>query len=90
MARKETISTTEYSYTVNFEPSVEGGYTVTCRARPRLVTEGDALEEAREMAADAIRCCLESPQKDGLPAPAGEDLKPTRREEVVTVRLTAA
>ena len=90
MTRKETISTTEYNYTVIFEPSVAGGYTVTCRALPGLVTEGDTLEEAREMAADAIRCYLESLQKDGLPVPAGEDLKPMRREEVVTVKLTAA
>jgi antitoxin HicB len=38
-----------------FEPAEEGGYVVTCPALPGLVTEGDTLEEARDMAADAIR-----------------------------------
>ena len=87
MARAETIAPSEYSYTVVFEASVEGGYTVTCPALPGVVTEGDSLEEARTMAADAIRCYLESLQKDGLAIPAGESREPTRKEEVVTVQL---
>jgi hypothetical protein len=37
----------EYSYTVIFEPTEEGGYVVTCPALPGPVTEGDTLEEAR-------------------------------------------
>ena len=90
MARKEIVTGNEYSYTVVFEPAEEGGYTVTCPALPGVVTEGDALEEAREMAADAIRCYLESLQKDGLPIPGGEVLKPACKEEVVTVTLTTA
>ena len=52
--------TTEYSFTVVFEPAQEGGYTVTCPALPGLVTEGDTLEEARAMAEDAIRAILEA------------------------------
>ena len=72
MARAETIAPAEYSYTVVFEPSVEGGYTVTCPALPGVVTEGDSLEEARTMAADAIRCYLESLHKDGIAIPVGE------------------
>ena len=72
MARAETIASSEYSYTVVLEPSVEGGYTVTCPALPGVVTEGDSLEEARTMAADASRCYLESLQKDGLAIPVGE------------------
>ena len=47
--------THQYRYTVLFEPAEEGGYVVTCPALPGLVTEGDTLEEARAMAADAIR-----------------------------------
>jgi predicted RNase H-like HicB family nuclease len=34
------------------------------------VTEGDTLDETREMVLDAIRGYLESLQKDGLPTPA--------------------
>lgn len=63
------MSTKEYSYTVFFEPVPEGGYIVTVPALPGLVTEGDTLDEAREMARDAIRAYLESLIKDGEPIP---------------------
>jgi len=65
---------TEYRYTVVFEPAEEGGYVVTVPALPGLVTEGDSLEEAREMAKDAIRGYLESLQKHGeeIPLEHGE------------------
>jgi predicted RNase H-like HicB family nuclease len=56
----------EYSFTVLYEAAEEGGYVVACPALPGLVTEGDTLEEAREMARDAIRAYLESLRKDGL------------------------
>ena len=57
------------NYTVLMTPDETGGYVVTCPALPGLVTEGDTLEEAREMAADAIRYYIESLQKDGEPIP---------------------
>jgi predicted RNase H-like HicB family nuclease len=66
------MATKEYSYTVFFEPAQEGGYIVTVPALPGLVTEGDTLEEAREMARDAIRAYLESLVKDGEPIPREE------------------
>lgn len=73
MKRQEPITTTEYAYTVVFEPDAEaGGYVVTCPALPGLVTEGDTLEEARAMAADAIRAYLESLREDGLPLPESD------------------
>ena len=37
-----------------FEPAEEGGFVVTCPALPGLVTEGDTIEEARQMAEDAL------------------------------------
>lgn len=64
----------EYRHTVLFHPAEEGGFTVTCPALPGLVTEGDTLEEARAMAADAIRGYIESLRKDHLPIPAGQML----------------
>jgi antitoxin HicB len=88
MARAKAVEGEAYTYTVVFEPDDEaGGYTATCPALPGLVTEGDTLEEARAMAADAIRCYLESLRKDGLPLPPGEvhDTEPIR--EPVTVVL---
>ena len=65
---------TEYRYTVVFEPAEEGGYVVTVPALPGLVTEGDSLEEAREMVKDAIRGYLESLRKHGeeIPLEQGE------------------
>jgi antitoxin HicB len=60
---------TERRYTVLFEPAEEGGFVATCPALPGLVTEGETLEEAREMVKDAIRGYLESLAMDGLPAP---------------------
>ena len=64
----------EYSYTVLFEPAEEGGYVVACPALPGLVTEGDTLEEARRMAADAIRGYLEGLRKE--PATAAGTCQP--------------
>jgi len=55
------------NYTVLLKPDETGGYVVTCPALPGLVTEGDTLEEARAMAADAIRGYIESLQQDGEP-----------------------
>ncbi len=82
---KETITAREYSYTVVFESAEEGGYTVTCPALPGLVTEGDTLKEARTMAGDAIRCYLESMDKDGLPIPPEDETELLR--EKITVEL---
>ena len=59
----------ESSFTVLYEPAEEGGYVVTCPALPGLVTEGETLEEARQMARDAIRTYLESLKNDGMPIP---------------------
>lgn len=74
-------------YTVLFEPAEEGGYVVTCPALPGLVTEGDTLDEAREMVRDAIRGYLESLQKDGEPLP--DDIKltadPVKEEVAVAI-----
>jgi predicted RNase H-like HicB family nuclease len=55
------------NYTVIMKPGETGGYVVTCSALPGVVMEGDTLEEAREMAADAIRRYIEGLQKDGEP-----------------------
>ena len=77
---------TERRYTVLFEPAEEGGFVATCPALPGLVTEGDALEEAREMVNDAIRGYLESLAMDGLPTP--KDVK--LREEPVKEEIQVA
>lgn len=59
-----------YTYTVLLERDPEvGGYTVTCPALPAVVTEGDTVEEAMDMAKEAITLYLQSLQKDGITIP---------------------
>ena len=84
------MQTREYSYTILFEPAEEGGYVATCPSLPGLVTEGETLEEAREMAKDAIRGYLESLCKDGLPIPRDREIKLEPVKEKVKVALEAA
>ncbi len=67
-------ATRVYRYTVILEPAEEGGYVAHCPALPGLVTEGDTLEEARQMVKDAIRCYVESLAKDGLPIPSDKEI----------------
>lgn len=84
------MATKEYSFTVLFEPAEEGGYVVTCPALPGLVTEGETLEEARDMAKDAIRGYLESLAKDGLPIPCDKKITLEPVKEEVRVPLEVA
>lgn len=64
-----SVSVGQYTFTVVITPNDPDGYLVMCPALPGLVTEGDTFDEAREMAADAIACHLESMIEDGLPIP---------------------
>ncbi len=90
MARNEPVAVEEYTYTVVFEPDEDaGGYVATCPALPGLVTEGDTLEEARAMAADAIAGYLELLREDGLPIPPSDEPAREHGREQVTVRLRA-
>ncbi len=59
----------EYGYTVIYEPLSDGGYQVIVPALPGIVTYGRSLDEAREMAQDAIRCHLRGLLKDGQEIP---------------------
>ncbi len=66
-----------YQYEVVFNSNGEG-YTVTVPQLPGLVTEGDNLRQAREMAKDAIRCYLEALLKDKMLRKSAE----AKREKV--------
>jgi antitoxin HicB len=70
----------EYGYTTIFEPMPEGGFSILVPAIPEICTFGDTIEEAREMARDAIQCYLESALQNGEPIPS--DLAPVRTERV--------
>ena len=59
----------ECGYTTVFETLPEGGFAVSVPAIREICTFGETLEEAREMARDAIRCFLESALRTGEPIP---------------------
>jgi predicted RNase H-like HicB family nuclease len=58
-----------YRFTVLFERQPEGEYLVSVPSLPGCYTEGRSLEEARDMAADAIRAYCASLLKHGEPIP---------------------
>ena len=69
---KEAITTENYTYTAIFEPYEEGGFVVYFPAIPDLMTQGETLEEAREMASECLQCYLEALQEDGQNLPVEE------------------
>jgi antitoxin HicB len=58
------------SYPARFERAAEGGYTVTFRDIPEAITQGDDLEEASAMAADALLTAMDFYFEDMRPVPA--------------------
>lgn len=70
-------------FTVILEPQPEGGFTVLVPALPEVVTEGETLDEALEMAAEAIRAVVGFRRDHGIPIP--ENPQP----EVRRVRIAA-
>ncbi len=59
----------EYDYRVIYEPLNEGGFQVIVPALPGIVTYGRTLDEAREMAQDAICCHIQGLLKDNEDIP---------------------
>lgn len=66
---EKTLAKTVFSYTVNFIPAEEGGYTVEVPVLPGCITEGDTFEEAERNAREAITVYLESLLMDKEPIP---------------------
>ena len=56
-------------YTILFQEEPEGGFTVTVPVLPGCITYGKNLDEAKEMATDAIQAYLGSLQKHHEPIP---------------------
>ncbi len=63
-----------YDYTVIFKPLDEGGFDVIVPAIPEICTFGDTIEEAREMAEDAIKCYIESALELNEPIPMDREV----------------
>ena len=88
MAQKERLRTHEYTFTAVFEPEPEGGYTVHFPALRGCITYGDTLDEARDMAKEALELYLESLREDGLPIPDDSLAQPL--QEPIRVQLKLA
>jgi antitoxin HicB len=56
-------------FPARFEPQPEGGFLVTMRDLPEVLTEGETLEEAMHNAQEALQGILEVRQEFGLPVP---------------------
>jgi antitoxin HicB len=81
MILKEPVTAAGRTYVAEFEPAEEGGYLVRFPSIQGLVTEGETLDEARFMAADALRCLIEGHEEDDLPIPPSEaDPEPVTRK----------
>jgi predicted RNase H-like HicB family nuclease len=60
----------KYIFPAVFDPNENGGLTVTFPDLPGCVTEGDDLDEAMLMAAEAMALHLYGMEQDGDPIPA--------------------
>lgn len=70
-------------YPAKFEPAAEGGFVVTFRDIPEAITQGNTLEEAQTMAADALVTALDFYFEDGRSVPSPSAAK--RGERLVSL-----
>jgi antitoxin HicB len=61
-----------HTFTLVFSLEPEGGFTVTCPALPGLVTYGETLDEARDMAQDTMEGLIEVMLERGEVLPQGD------------------
>lgn len=59
----------EREYEIVLQPEPEGGFSVFVPELPSVATQGETIEEATEMAREAIEAHLEVMQEDDLPIP---------------------
>jgi predicted RNase H-like HicB family nuclease len=76
-----------HRYTVYLEPQLDGSYRVVFPGIAEIVTFGRSLEEARKMAADALKCHLEGLVKDGAELPEERSPRGKLRKEELVVTL---
>lgn len=71
------------AYPAKFTPCEEGGFTVTFRDVPEAITQGDDMDEARAMAADALESAMDFYLEDKRPVPAPS--KARKGEELIAL-----
>ena len=68
------MQTMKLNYNVIFQKEPEGGYTVLVPSLPGCVTYGEDLDQAKEMAREAIEIYLESLKKHNEEIPAQQEV----------------
>ena len=58
--KKTSFTVSDGKLVLDLEPAEEGGYIVTSRLEPELITEAETLEEAFENAHDAVKALKQS------------------------------
>ncbi|WP_343638439.1 type II toxin-antitoxin system HicB family antitoxin [Roseateles sp.] len=71
-----------FEYAVHLQPASEGGFVVTCRDLPELITQGEDLEDALNEAADAMDEVFALYMSDGIAFPPATRAR--RREHMVS------
>ncbi|WP_423598405.1 type II toxin-antitoxin system HicB family antitoxin [Roseateles sp. MS654] len=71
-----------FEYAVQLVPDPEGGFVVTCRDLPELVTQGDDVTHALSEATDAMDEVFALYMSEGLAFPT--PTRPRRREHLVS------
>lgn len=85
-----------FEYAVRFKRAKEGGYVVTCRDLPQLVTQGDSLTDSIAASGDAMDEVFAAYMQRGLafpvpsPVQRGERLISPPAETVVKAALYVA
>jgi antitoxin HicB len=77
-----------FQYPVLLTAADEGGYVVTCRDLPQLVTQGETEQDALEQASDAMDEVFATYLIEGIDFPAPS--KARRREHLVSPPAKAA
>lgn len=75
MAKKKEIKRKVCNFTAIFEPSKDGGFTVTVPALPGCISEGDTFEEAMENIKEATDLYLDVSREEKLDFFKKEDEK---------------
>ena len=69
----------KYKLSLILEHQPEGGFTVTCRELPELITEGDSIGEALENAIDAFFAVRELYKQRKRKFPKGVEKSTTKK-----------
>jgi antitoxin HicB len=79
---KEDYTMARFEYPVLLTPADEGGFVVTCRDLPEIITQGENIKDALDQAADAMEEAFSARIAGGLTVP--HPSKTRRNEKIVS------